>query len=74
MQVNEDIKPCPFCGSTDLNISISTEHRKGVPANVYCHDCGCVGPLAYFKRDLIEQFWDDFIFPTKLIKLWNKRH
>ena len=74
MQVNEDIKPCPFCGSTDLNISMSTEHRKGVPANVYCHDCGCVGPLAYVKRELIEQFWDDFIFPAKLIKLWNKRH
>ena len=71
--IDEKLKPCPFCGSNDLNVQHSTEDREGVPANVICHDCGCAGPWTYLKRDLIEQFWDDFAFPTKLVKLWNER-
>lgn len=44
------ILPCPFCGSTDLVTSTSTEDREGTPACVMCESCGACGPSDYFKN------------------------
>jgi Lar family restriction alleviation protein len=72
--MTSDLKPCPFCGSTDLSFQSSTEDREGVPSNVVCVDCGCAGPWAYLKQEQIEEHWVDLTIPPALVKLWNKRN
>ena len=32
------LKPCPFCGSTEIYLSLNTKL-------VVCKKCGCFGPL-----------------------------
>lgn len=68
-----EIKPCPFCGSQDLTFQTSTEDREGVPANIICGHCGACGPWEYLKREVLDTAWDDNTIPAKLIELWNER-
>jgi Lar family restriction alleviation protein len=44
-----EIKPCPFCGSSDLGIGRSKEDREGYPTYVYCATCGASGPRIYTR-------------------------
>jgi transcription initiation factor TFIIIB Brf1 subunit/transcription initiation factor TFIIB len=60
-----EIKPCPFCGST--NIDFKT--KNGAPNCLVCEDCGCTGPEAHAKIDN----WEFSTIPSELIELWNKR-
>lgn len=46
-QERADLLPCPFCGSTNIEIQISTPDREGVPTNLMCSDCGASGPWEY---------------------------
>src|SRR5690554_894377 len=46
-QERADLLPCPFCGSTNIEIQISTPDREGVPTNLICSDCGASGPWEY---------------------------
>lgn len=39
--MTETLKPCPFCGSTDL------EEADAVTPGVYCYSCRASGPEAY---------------------------
>lgn len=39
-----EIKPCPFCGSEDLNISASRESQWD-DYSVYCESCFAAGPI-----------------------------
>jgi len=55
------IKPCPFCGDGDPQI---TEVAKGVHA-VVCNGCGCTGP--------IENYESAQQTPDRAIELWNRR-
>lgn len=34
------LKPCPFCGSTDVKMSESTNYRDYAFRGVYCCNCG----------------------------------
>lgn len=45
-----NIKPCPFCGSTDLDYRTTTKDREGVPTAVVCCDCGSSGPWVYVQE------------------------
>ena len=53
------IKPCPFCGSTDIRFSAKTcstkryEYKYHVA--MYCNKCNCYG-----ARDIINISKDDF--------------
>jgi hypothetical protein len=40
-----DAKPCPFCGSDELELSCGTEDSDGVPCAINCKGCGALGPL-----------------------------
>ena len=68
-----DIKPCPFCGGNDLNVQHSTEDREGVPSNIICEDCGCAGPWAYIRPEVLESAANKDRIPVRLINLWNDR-
>jgi Lar family restriction alleviation protein len=40
-------KPCPFCGSHQQELSLSTPDREGTPVAMCCTDCGALGPWIY---------------------------
>lgn len=46
-----ELRPCPFCGSTDLHIETDSEPRSTV--NVLCDnpDCEAEGPNQAFTAD-----------------------
>lgn len=47
--MSEDLKPCPFCGSSDTN-----ENDQGGIAWVGCNDCGTEGPTTDMLWEAIE--------------------
>lgn len=73
MSNSTNIKPCPFCGGNDLNVQHSTEDREGVPSNIICEDCGCAGPWAYIRPEVLESASNEDRIPAGLINLWNDR-
>ena len=44
-----ELKPCPFCGGSDLDRSVDIQDREGFPVAVSCADCGAIGPWEYCK-------------------------
>lgn len=43
-----ELKPCPFCGSVDVESYPKGERQDGEAWSVYyvtCNNCGCIGPL-----------------------------
>lgn len=64
-----EIKPCPFCGGTDLGVGRGTEDREGIPTYVYCSDCGAHGPWVYTR---VERVWTDLEYACR-VTTWNDR-
>ena len=59
-----ELKPCPFCGSTNVDDSYQMGYRKNDHSKILygagCNDCGC-------QTELFET--------TELaVKAWNARH
>ena len=45
MPGSEELKPCPFCGSTDIRIkNISLASSTRLPFWAHCASCGADGP------------------------------
>ena len=65
--MNEKIKirPCPFCGSTDVKWTSYMSDNEGTPYNAVCRKCDACGPTVKTKRD------DGEILAYKA---WNDRH
>jgi Lar family restriction alleviation protein len=61
-------KPCPFCGSDELDYRICTEDREGIPTSIMCMDCGSIGPSIYLKKSELERE-----LPARALELWNNR-
>lgn len=57
-------KPCPFCGSDDLEWGTSCPDKEGVPTWVECCMCGGRGPWVYVP---------DGTESIEPIIEWNKR-
>lgn len=73
-------KPCPFCGSINLDYQTFTQDREGIPTNIVCEDCGSRGPWIYLNESEIER--DPYVkvenewvrsLPKRALELWNKR-
>ena len=73
------MKPCPFCGSSDIRYSIKTgtsNFKRIYHASWYCWDCNTYGPRVLYKpaedihRSTIEK--DEGLKLTAL-ELWNGR-
>ena len=66
---NEELKPCPFCGSTDIKftaLSIISEYYVG------CNNCGAYIDLDIPWDDMNEKQHDEKCWEA-LIKAWNRR-
>ena len=65
-------KPCPFCGSSDVDIYPEGERADGKPWYVYyiyCNNCRCNGPLITIRGSNVSH---DAARKTS-IDLWNWR-
>lgn len=79
--MNKELKPCPFCGSTDIRYSLKITGCFAVRyhASMYCNKCHCYGARTltenvsqydYKGRTNIEQ---DETIKQKAIEKWNTR-
>ncbi len=61
--MNEELKPCPFCGSNDLrkskDFTIKDKNLICLVCDVQCNNCGCDGPKLFYTNDTV--------------KAWNER-
>lgn len=73
----DDLKPCPFCGSTNLvgslDVGICMDHEDcgapvGVVATLYCDECGC---QIHAKVPLEDARSADA--NAKVFEKWNRR-
>lgn len=65
--MNDNVVPCPFCGSVEVEVVTGTEDREGYPSKLTCSDCGANGPWIYCKDPLDKDYHE-------LLKQWNTRH
>ena len=76
-----ELKPCPFCGSTDIRYSLKITGRFDVRyhASMYCNKCHCYGARTltesvshndYKGRSSIER---DETIRQKAVEAWNRR-
>ena len=77
-----ELKPCPFCGSTDLEISSKCVQRDyGTEIQyqvcVYCKKCNAYGTRVLtekVKKNVYPQPFIDFAkAKEKAIEVWNRR-
>ena len=64
------IKPCPYCGSTDLGIGKGNPVHDGHPTYVFCDRCDARGPWIYTAGAGIVM--TDLAFACEKTG-WNKR-
>jgi len=62
---DENLIPCPFCGSLDLYIS---ESDNGLPRWVSCNNCECDGPLLDNCLGMSNE-----VARLQVIAAWNRR-
>lgn len=62
-QAIQELKPCPFCGGTEIELSCGTPDREGIPKQMNCTECGASGPWDYATEESTEQ----------QVKDWNTR-
>lgn len=72
--MSKEIKPCPFCGSENIDYSIKTTNG-GYHMSMYCKECHCYGARVLIKhfengRFLIER---NETYKELAIKEWNTR-
>lgn len=58
--------PCPFCGTTDLDVMY--EDIDGWIAHIRCLNCDFDGPDSFYKWECKEDACDD------AIEVWNIRY
>jgi len=56
----DDLLPCPFCGSTDIEIVAGIDDENTMVGHVTCMDCGASSG-----------WWED---KETAIERWNTRH
>ena len=66
--VDYDLLPCPFCGST--NVEVEGDHESGY--RVVCKECGGRTPSKYLhKEEDGERYFDYSVSKQDAVKMWN---
>ena len=60
MNKNKKLKPCPFCGSDEVQISYEDTFSYDFRRGVYCSDC-CGGMYPFYNSE------------AEAIEAWNTR-
>jgi len=58
------IKPCPWCGGTEVDRQTQNEDSEGTPVNAVCVTCGACSPWEYTNDPE----------GNLHLKLWNERN
>lgn len=75
---DNELKPCPFCGGTDIRLSIKRTEYPYWYSALYCRSCNCYGARTrvtvlkkgWISRVEIERSAD---VRHKAIEAWNRR-
>ena len=70
-----EIKPCPFCGGTDIRFSARTttiNYKRAYHFAMYCNSCNCYGARVLWKHDgkNIDRSEE---FMQRAAEAWNRR-
>ena len=79
--MREDLKPCPFCGSNNLDVSMKTsgKYKQCFQCCVYCKSCRTYGPRVLSERRSKAvamspaKIREDDILIDQTIDAWNNR-
>lgn len=77
----EKAKPCPFCGSDQLDISVKNKHadwhtKVAAQITIYCKDCHAAGPrYLYYTDDGTKPYHININqeLIDKVVEQWNNR-
>lgn len=75
----QGIKPCPFCGGSNIKFSFKVASRKRTSATyhacMYCNDCKASSPrvLVHVATENFKLVENEDDFKEQAIKLWNMR-
>ncbi len=79
----QEIKPCPFCGSTNIDYSIKTTGRSrniNYHVQMYCKKCHTYGPRVLVSGKQLSsgglirhEVEKDELFKQKATDKWNER-
>lgn len=75
----QEVKPCPFCGGSNIKFSFKVASRKRTSvvyhACMYCDDCKASSPrvLAHITVENYRLLDIDESFKEQALELWNKR-
>ena len=69
--MSAELKPCPFCGGTDIKIDRHIESRSptGELFTMCCCDCGATFPGRY-RRELLVNAWNKRVDTSKPTQSW----
>lgn len=69
--MSTELKPCPFCGGTDIKIDRHIESRSptGELFTMCCYDCGATFPGRY-RRELLVKAWNKRVDTSKPTQSW----
>ena len=74
-----ELKPCPFCGSTDIRYSIKIAMHRGNKrmhrVAMFCWDCNCYGARTLIDTSgrKLYHVEKDTRFEEIAIEAWNRR-
>lgn len=60
----EEIEPCPFCGSDNVDIG---RRYKSTLSYIFCRDCDAQGPTSDMERIAID-FWNNLFWKEQYVK------
>ena len=71
------LKPCPFCGKTDIRLSIKaatvSDRKRAHHVAYYCWNCHAMGSRLLVKEISKYAIENDLSIITEAQRLWNKR-
>ena len=73
----QEVKPCPFCGGSNIKFSFKVASRKRTSvvyhACMCCDDCSSPRVLAHITVENYRLLDIDESFKEQALELWNKR-
>lgn len=61
---NDKLKPCPFCGSTDVRLAVYEDFMDGKSYSVYCKSCHVIigNEDRHRSKERMISFWNKRVF------------